>query len=251
MKISTRKIIYAVISVTALLLIWELIVLLKDQPLIYPGIIQIVKNLISKLNLDTLKLVGYTLLRTTISILIVVVVTLIITFLYLIDRNTISFFTPVINIMRSTPLVVISLFIFLLFDRIGAYIITILVILPVAVEGVKTAVDGIDKNLLDDLKLISPSMFKSIIYVYIPLIKDYLIMVFVQVFGLGFKVMVMGELFCYTKNSIGKELSLLKNAEQLVDLISWGIIIVLLVVIIEFIVKLIVKRQEKIIKVKN
>ena len=247
MKISTRKIIYAVISVTALLLIWELIVLLKDQPLIYPGIIQIVKNLISKLNLDTLKLVGYTLLRTTISILIVVVVTLIITFLYLIDRNTISFFTPVINIMRSTPLVVISLFIFLLFDRIGAYIITILVILPVAVEGVKTAVDGIDKNLLDDLKLISPSMFKSIIYVYIPLIKDYLIMVFVQIFGLGIKVMVMGEFICYTKNSIGKELSVLKYINELPDLISWGIIIVLLVAIIEFIIKKIIQRQQKLI----
>lgn len=251
MKISTRKILYTIISVIVILSIWEIMVLIKDQPLIYPGILKILETLYGKLNLNTLSLISNTLLRTVLSIVIVFIVTLIIMFLYLIDRNTMSFFNPIISMMRSTPLVVLSLFIFLLFEKIGAYVITILVILPVAVEGVKTAVDGIDKNLLDDLKLISPNVFQSIRYVYIPLIKDYLIMVFVQIFGLGFKAMVMGELFCYTKNSIGKELSLLKSADQLADLISWGIIIVLLVVIIELIVKKIVKRQEKIIKAKN
>ena len=149
--------------------------------------------------------------------------------------------------MRSTPLAVLSIFIFLLLDKIAPYVITILVILPVAIEGITTAISNIDKNLLDDAKLNSPSIFKTIIYVYIPLIKNYLIMVFVQIFGLGIKVMVMGEFICYTKNSIGKELSVLKYINELPDLISWGIIIVLLVAIIEFIIKKIVQRQQRLI----
>ena len=142
MKISTRKILYTIISVIVILSIWEIMVLIKDQPLIYPGILKILETLYGKLNLNTLSLISNTLLRTVLSIVIVFIVTLIIMFLYLIDRNTMSFFNPIISMMRSTPLVVLSLFIFLLFEKIGAYVITILVILPVAVEGVKTAVDG-------------------------------------------------------------------------------------------------------------
>ena len=247
MKISTHKIIYTLISLIVILLAWEILVFIKNEPSIFPHITDIYKSIINKINKETFIIIGNTLLRTIISVVIVIVISFIISFLYILNKNTLSFFTPFISIMRSTPLAVLSIFIFLLLDKIAPYVITILVILPVAIEGITTAIANIDKNLLDDAKLNSPSIFKTIIYVHIPLIKNYLIMVFVQIFGLGIKVMVMGEFICYTKNSIGKELSVLKYINELPDLISGGIIIVLLVAIIEFIIKKIIQRQQKLI----
>lgn len=247
MKISTHKIIYTLISIFVILLAWEILVLVKNEPSIFPHITDIFISTINKFNKDNLIIILNTLFRTIISVLIVMFISFIISFLYIVNKNTLSFFTPFISIMRSTPLAVLSIFIFLLLDKIAPYIITILVILPVAIEGITTAISNIDKNLLDDAKLNSPSLFKTIIYVYIPLIKNYLIMVFVQIFGLGIKVMVMGEFICYTKNSIGKELSVLKYINELPDLISWGIIIVLLVAIIELIIKKIIQRQQRLI----
>ena len=247
MKISTNKIIYTLISIFVILLAWEILVLVKNEPSIFPHITDIFISTINKFNKDNLIIILNTLFRTIISVLIVMFISFIISFLYIVNKNTLSFFTPFISIMRSTPLAVLSIFIFLLLDKIAPYIITILVILPVAIEGITTSISNIDKNLLDDAKLNSPSLFKTIIYVYIPLIKNYLIMVFVQIFGLGIKVMVMGEFICYTKNSIGKELSVLKYINELPDLISWGIIIVLLVAIIELIIKKIIQRQQRLI----
>ena len=247
MKISTHKIIYTIISIFVILLVWEILVLVKNEPSIFPHISDIFISTINKFNKDNLVIILNTLLRTIISVIIVMIISFIISFLYIVNKKTLAFFTPFISIMRSTPLAVLSIFIFLLLDKIAPYVITILVILPVAIEGITTAISNIDKNLLDDAKLNSPSIFKTIIYVYIPLIKNYLIMVFVQIFGLGIKVMVMGEFICYTKNSIGKELSVLKYINELPDLISWGIIIVLLVAIIEFIIKKIVQRQQRLI----
>jgi len=246
-KISTHKIIYTLISIFVILLAWEILVLVKNEPSIFPHITDIFISTINKFNKDNLIIILNTLFRTIISVLIVMFISFIISFLYIVNKNTLSFFTPFISIMRSTPLAVLSIFIFLLLDKIAPYIITILVILPVAIEGITTSISNIDKNLLDDAKLNSPSLFKTIIYVYIPLIKNYLIMVFVQIFGLGIKVMVMGEFICYTKNSIGKELSVLKYINELPDLISWGIIIVLLVAIIELIIKKIIQRQQRLI----
>lgn len=247
MKISTHKIIYTLISIFVILLAWEILVLVKNEPSIFPHITDIFISTINKFNKDNLIIILNTLFRTIISVLIVMFISFIISFLYIVNKNTLSFFTPFISIMRSTPLAVLSIFIFLLLDKIAPYIITILVILPVAIEGITTSISNIDKNLLDDAKLNSPSLFKTIIYVYIPLIKNYLIMVFVQIFGLGIKVMVMGEFICYTKNSIGKELSVLKYINELPDLISWGIIIVLLVAIIELTIKKIIQRQQRLI----
>ena len=148
--------------------------------------------------------------------------------------------------MRAIPLAIISVFLFILLnEKTAPIVITILVVLPLATEGILTSIDGIDQNIIDDLKLINTNVLKSLLYVYIPLIKQYLLMVFIQTFGLGLKVMIMGEFICYTKNSIGKELSILKSAFDLSNLIAWGILIVLIVAFVEVLSKIIINKEHQ------
>lgn len=243
---SYKKIILPLITIIIVLVLWEVVAISKKEPLVFPPISYIFKSFINLFTLKNLKLIMLSLLRIIISVMISFVIALLIGFLYIWRKDSYHFFKPIISLMRSVPLAVISIFLFILLNsNIAPFVITILVILPITVEGIISALDGIDQNILDDLKLINTDTFKSLFYVYIPLIKNYLLMVLVQTFGLGLKVMIMGEFICYTKNSIGKELSIIKSAFDLSSLIAWGILIVLIVTIIEIISKLIINYERK------
>lgn len=248
MRISTlKKLLYSFITIILLIIVWELYSTYRNEPSIFPHTIQIIKSFLKLFNLDNLKTLGMTLLRITISVFVAFIVSLIVGLLYIWKKDTIYFFKPIISMMKTIPLAIISIFLWLIFNgSIAPYIITTLIIIPLSIEGVITSIDGIDKVLIEDLKMINTNMFKSLIYVYIPLIKDYLLMVFLQIFGLGLKVMVMGEYICQTKNSVGKILSVVKSGvgyeDAMSELVAWGILLVLIVVIIEILIKLIVKK---------
>lgn len=248
MRISTlKKLLYSFITIILLIIIWELYSTYRNEPSIFPHTTQIIKSFFKLFNLDNLKTLGMTLLRITISVLVAFIVSLIVGLLYIWKKDTIYFFKPIISMMKTIPLAIISIFLWLIFNgSIAPYIITTLIIIPLSIEGVITSIDGIDKVLIEDLKMINTNMFKSLIYVYIPLIKNYLLMVFLQIFGLGLKVMVMGEYICQTKNSVGKILSVVKSGvgyeDAMSELVAWGILLVLIVVIIEILIKLIVKK---------
>ncbi len=241
-----KKIIYPILTILLLLLIWEFIAISKNEPMVFPRINSIIKSFFNLFTKENLKLILLTLVRIMVSVLISFLIALIIGFLYIWKKSSYLFFRPIISLMRSVPLAVISIFLFILLNsQLAPFFITILVILPIAIEGIITSLDNIDQNLLDDLKLINTNIFKSIFYVYIPLIKKYLLMVFIQIFGLGLKVMIMGEFICYTKNSIGKELSIIKSAFDLSNLIAWGILIVIIVSIFESLSKIIINNEKK------
>lgn len=251
MRISTlKKGLYACTTIIALIIIWEVYASIKNEPVIFPHLTSIFKSFIGLFNLGSLKILGFTMLRITICVMISFIASLLIGFLYIWKKDSIYFFKPIISFMKTVPLAVISVFLWIIFNGgVAPYIITTLVIVPISVEGVITSIDGIDKVLIEDLKMINNNMFKSLIYVYIPLIKDYLIMVFLQTFGLGLKAMVMGEFICQTKNSVGKMISITKSGvgydSGMSELIAWGILLVILVVLIEIVIKLIVKKMNK------
>lgn len=241
MTSTLKKIIYSSVAIILLIGIWETYAIYKDEPTVFPHIHQLFESFIKLFNAKNSKLILYTLTRVIVSVALSFVSAIIIGFLYIWKKETFYFFKPIITIMRSTPQVILSIFLFILFDKIAAYIITFLVIMPVATQGILTAIDNIDPVITDDLKLIDCSLLKKLIYAYIPLIKDYLLMVFIQIFGLGVKVMIMGEFISYTKNSIGNHLYAVKGTD-FSELIAWGILSAIIVIIVETIVNLLVKK---------
>lgn len=248
MRISTlKKILYSLITILLIIIIWEIYASYRNEPTIFPHTTQIIKSFCTLFNINNLKTLGMTLFRITLSVIIAFMISVIVGLLYIWKKDTLYFFKPIISAMKTIPLAVISIFLWLIFKSTTApYIITTLIIIPISIEGVITSIDGIDKVLIEDLKMIDTNIFKSLIYVYIPLIKDYLLMVFLQTFGLGLKVMVMGEYICQTKNSVGKIISVVKSGvgyqDAMSELIAWGILLVIIVVIIEFLIKLIIKK---------
>lgn len=244
MKDSTikNKIINYSLTITSILLIifiWSIISTTYQNEMIFPNIKQIYKAFINIFkDVNNINSILITFARVMITVLACFVISILIVGLYILFPNSLSFFKPLIQIMRSTPLAVISIFIFILIgDKIGPFIITILMSLPITLEGLITSIDEINKDIIDEVKTLKGSILIKIMDIYIPIIFPFIIMTLIQTLGMSFKVMIMGEYICQTDNSIGKILYGIKANLEMDSLIAYGILIVLIVSIIEFIIK--------------
>ena len=226
-------------SILLIILIWTIISISYQNEMIFPDISQILKAFVNIFkytpNITSILL---TFLRVILTVIICFIISILIVGLYILLPNSIHFFKPLIQIMRSTPLAVISIFIFILMgDKIGPFIITILMSLPITIEGLTTSIDEINKDVIDELKTLKGSTIKKITNIYIPIILPFIIMTLIQTLGMSFKVMIMGEYICQTDNSIGKILYGIKSNLEMDSLIAYGILIVLIVSILELIIK--------------
>ena len=233
---------FATSSILLLLLFWIILTNIYNNSLIFPSIGQIftsMKEILS--SISSLKAIGMTILRSIIAVAICLVICLLITSLYVAYPLSVNFFKPLIRIMRSVPLAILSIFIFILIgSKKGPYVITILMTLPVVFEGLILGVNEIPEGITDELKMLNVKTSQKIID--IPMMKPYIIMSIVQALGMSFKVLIMGEYICQTKNSIGKELYNIKIDLDMASLLAYGILIVIIVFVLEIVVN---KLKEK------
>ncbi len=251
MKTSTLKkgILSSSLSISAILCIFLLWILLSNQydnEYTFPSLVKIWDSLKEILTSPSdLKAIGMTILRVVISVCITLGIGVIIISIYLICPVTIAFFQPIIRIMRSVPLAVVSIFILILAkEKMQPYFISILMTLPVVFEGLFTSTSEITTSITDEMKLLKGSIFIKIKDIYLPMIAPYIIMTIIQALGMSFKVLIMGEYLCYTKFSIGKNLYDLKSL-GMAGVIAYGIIIVIIVSILELAVFIIKRKVNK------
>ena len=237
MKHSTIKIktLFNASTILILLLGWIIISSLQQNEYIFPKISAIVKEMGMIISTwSSIKTLIFSFGRTILAVIIGFLLSFIVIMLYIWKKNTIAFFEPILYFMRSAPVAAISIFIFILIgDTVGPFFISTLVIFPIIVSGMKTAVDQVDPHILDELAMLNISFLRAFFQIYIPIMFSYLIMLLIQTFGLGFKVMVMGEYICQTSNSIGKSLYIAKANIDMASLLGWTIIIVIIVGVIE------------------
>lgn len=233
--------------ITAILLIiavWSIISFSKNNDLIFPSVGKILSaagNIISSRNF--IKIMCFDLLRIMIAVMGSFIIALIITFIYIYKKSTFAFFKVYLGYFKAVPVVALSIFIWLIFpSSVAPVIITFAVAVPIVTYGLVAAIDRMDSVLLDDLKMLNISKFQTITKVYIPYLAPFVLMTFMQAFGLSFKVMITSEYICQTNSSIGKTLYNARSNLDMDELLAWSIIIVLAVVAVEALFKFINKR---------
>ena len=122
-------------------------------------------------------------------------------------------------------------------------------VLPVMIEGFIAALDEIDTIYLLTLKTENVSFIKKYFIIYLPLIMPYILMTCLQTFGLGIKVMIMGEYICQSNNSLGNIVYLYKQNLDFAHLFALLIEVVILVFIVEIAVKIVKKKLNYQIKI--
>lgn len=239
MKTSTSlfKGLYYSVGIAFIVLFWLILSSVKDS-FVYPTFDLIFQS-IGEILVDKTILFSalMSLLRVIIVIIISFIISTIITFLYLWKKETFYLFKPLLIILKSAPLAIISVYLWISLGAESApYLITLLMVLPVSIEGFITSVDEIDKSYLTALKLENIKFYKKFFKIYLPLIRPYIFMTFLQTFGMGIKVMLMGEYICQTSSSLGQIIYIYKQDLSFSHLIALLIVISLLVAVIEIVI---------------
>ena len=156
------------------------------------------------------------------------------------------FFSPLIKIVRATP-VASFILIAVLWIPSGTVpvFISFLMVFPIVYTNVLTGLENADKGLGEVTKIYRFSLWKRIKLFYLPSSLPYFGGACITSLGLAWKSSVAAEVLCVTKNSIGEKLYLSNIYLESAELLAWTVTVVLLSVGMEALIKLVAAKVKK------
>lgn len=239
MKYSWKSNLYTLLSCLFFIVLWEVIALLINNDIYIPTLKQIMQSIISIVKgKDFIKVVSSSFIRTCISYILALTLSIILGVL----SSTNPFFEylmkPINSFIRTIPTLVLIVLALVWFDKDKApFIVGFAIAFPILYEGIRNSISNIDNKIMDMTKIYEVSLKDKILKIYIPVIKFYLMSIFVSTFSLTFKVVIAGEVHGQPKYGIGSAVQLEKVNFNTSGIFAWIIIIVLISLIFEVINK--------------
>jgi len=158
---------------------------------------------------------------------------------------------PFVIVIKSVPVasfIIISL-IWLSAKELSTFI-SFLMVFPIVYTNVLQGFKNVDKKLIEAAKVFGVSWRRSLLYVYIPQIKPFLISACSVSLGMSWKAGIAAEVIGIPQGSIGEMLYDAKVYLNTSDLFAWTVIIVLISVLFEKMFLLLLKKYfEGLVKV--
>lgn len=186
---------------------------------------------------DSLTVILFTILRLLVGLVLASILGFILGIVAGFSKNFATFFNPIVTVLRTIPVISITVILLIMFGfSLTPYIITLLMLFPIIYQSTYGGIMGIDKELIDVYKLEDNHFFTGLIHCYLPLISNNIRTALLQSLGLGIKVLVMAEYLSQTKNSIGQELYLAKVNLQYDEVFAWTFLLIVLALIFELLI---------------
>lgn len=154
---------------------------------------------------------------------------------------------PMISVMRSTPVTVISILLYLLLPgEVAPIIVALFLIMPLIWQNLIDGYDSIDKNLDEVCTVFEFSRFKRFRYLVLPTLVNFFIPALVSSVGLAWKAVISGEILVHTVDSVGEMIFNAKN--EMLDseaTFAWTLLIIFISILFEKLTKLIARRLQK------
>jgi len=236
------------LSAYALILLgWFSYHMILNHPLILPSpstvFIKMGQILTSSLGL-------YVILSSLLRLFIIITLTLslaiilaIISYKY---KHFYVFLKPIISMLRALPTIAVLVIMMMLYGmHLTPYLVTALILFPIAFQSIYFALTHLDKDLIDMYKLNASRFISGLKIVYFPMVKPMIILTLIQSFGMGFKVLIMAEYLAQTPNSIGNQMFLAKSFLAYDHVFAWTLIVLVIASIFEYCLS---KSQKKILE---
>ena len=241
--IKMKKYLFGSLSIISILVLWQILTITIGNAYILPSPIKVFSTFLTLIKtLSTYEIIFLTLFRLVIALIIAILIGIT---LGLFSSNFTflqHFLHPIVQMLRSLPVASIIVIILILAgNKTSLYIITFLMIFPIVYQATISGVENISNDLKDNIRLEPKHKMHIMFQIHLPLAWPYIKTAFFQSFGLGFKVIVMAEFISQTTKGIGNELyqgSISINYELV---FAWTIIIIILVMLMEYFMKLIRK----------
>ena len=236
--------IFYTLGIISIFIIWLILSVIVNNELAVPKIDKTAKafvNIVSEGK--TYLILGNTLLKIAITIVIAFVSSIILVGLSTLSKRFRAFISPIITLLKTIPVVVVILLFLFIFTRNTTPIfVALLVIMPLMYEALLNGINNIDESIISETKMLSRTNLFVLRKVYFPLTKPYIMLSILQSVGLGLKAMVMAELIAQTKNSIGLEMSRYRSYLDMEYIFAWGLIMITIVIISEIFIRKIKKK---------
>ena len=226
-------------SILSLFILWYLIYLWVDHPLLMPSIEDTLMALLRLFgSRDAVLAMTHTFVRLGISIGISLLLALILAYLSYMFNCVEVFLHPYMVLFKTIPLVSVILILFVLVHfSLTPYAITFLMIFPILYQAILTGLKSIDASFIDVYRLEKGSFIEGIRYLYYPMTKPFVILGLLQSFGLGLKVIVMAEFITQHQTGIGRLLYDARVNLRYEEIFSMTILLVIITFLLETLIK--------------
>lgn len=154
-----------------------------------------------------------------------------------------SLISPVLKLIRAVPVVAVIILLYLFFESdVLPIVIVCLMVLPIVWQTVHDSLEGTDKKLLEMSRVYKISFLRTLLLIKLPLIVPSLLTALVNSLGLAWKSGVAAEVICLPDVSLGTMLWSAKGSVFFDEVYAVTLTVVFLSIIIEILLKQIVKR---------
>lgn len=238
---------FLLFGVLFIIVVWSGCSLVVNNSLVLPSIKDVLISLKDiLLSHNTYLIILMTFLKLALVVVASLIIALILALLSFKTKGFESFIKPLLVFLKTIPVIAIIIFLLISFGRnLSPYIMTALVVVPIMYEGLLTSLKSISPALIDDLKTLSNTNWLVIKDFYFPLIINFVLMTIIQSFGLGLKVMIMGEFIAQPNGTIGYLLQLERSALNSSAILAWSIILIMMVLAVESLMSFTLKTDKK------
>ncbi|MBP3495382.1 MAG: ABC transporter permease subunit [Clostridia bacterium] len=239
-----NKILKTVFIAAFWLLVWEILALIIDNRLLFPSPTSVVCKLgqmviTSDFWISTLT----SLFRVLLGIILATILGVIIAIASSKFKLIYDVFYPFMTVIKATPVASFIILIVLFIGKgVVPTIIAILMVTPVIWGNVYEGISNVDKDLKEVCKVYKIPFKKQLKALYIPSILPYFTSAVLSSVGLGWKAGIAAEILYPPLKSIGRSILDSKQYFETTELFAWTVTVIILSLLIELIVKLLIKK---------
>ena len=227
--------------------VWQICAVRLDFSFLLPTVPQTLKALWETiLNAGTYEILFLTLKRVVLSLIFSILlggVLAIASAKYEVVKISIS---PLISVMKSTPVTVISVLLYLLLPGDTApIVIALLMTMPVIWQNLMDGYNSIDNNLREVCDVFEFSYGKRLKILILPALLKYFFPALITSVGLAWKAVVSAEILVHTVDSVGEMIYESKYNLDTARVFAWTLIVIVLSISLEKLTKFLVKRYNK------
>ncbi|MBQ8428062.1 MAG: ABC transporter permease subunit [Clostridia bacterium] len=185
-----------------------------------------------------------TLLRALLAFLIAAILAAAFALLAYLYPICLRFFTGVCAILRALPTMAVLLILLVVFRRVEVPVVVgVLTLLPVLFTAYLSALSGVDKSLVEMSKVFGVSARKRVTGLYLPSMKNPLILESAAGFSFSLKLIVSAEILALVAGSLGEMLQHNSggNAQSTATLFALTLLVCVFCMLVEWVAGLFVK----------
>ena len=249
-SIKVLDILMPFIALGLVLIIWAITAKAINSQLIFPSLSSTLKALFELLaQKDFYLAIGNSLSRVLLSFIISFVFALAFAILSSILKNAGQVVSILTSIMRTIPTMSIILLALIWLSSFNApMLVAILVIFPLQFEGILSAINNVDKRLIEMARIYNVPMKKQITKMYLPETAPGIFSTIKSTISLNVKLIIAAEVMAQTRDSMGLAMQQSSMFFDTHILFAWTIVAVILGLLLEGIVlgvqKLVVRSEK-------